>query len=276
MYVYKTTNLINNKIYIGISKKASSENIRYLGSGKSFKKAVAKYGRDNFKKEIIIEDINFTYKDLQRLEVFLIDIFDARDNLIGYNISIGGDGNVGESNGMFGKTHSKETVAKILETRLHNSKDNSDYGKRSEDTSAKFSKFIIQRNITSPTLPNGHSEKSKLQISETLKQMAIEGNLHKNHAKFTEERKEEYSKKFSGENNPMFGKNHTSEAIDKLKEAIRLRFPPINKIDRDGEIIKEYESITDVALDGYRPDLVKKVLRGENKTHGGFYWEYPS
>jgi hypothetical protein len=60
----------------------------------------------------------------------------------------------------------------------------------------------------------------------------------------------------------------------KLKESIRLRFPPVNKIDTEGNIVKQYESITDVMLDGYRPDLVKKVLRGDNKLHGGYYWKY--
>ena len=276
MYVYKTTNLLNGKIYIGICKKSSTDSIKYLVSGKNFKKAVKEFGRDSFIKEIIVEDSDFMYKDLQRLEVFLIDIFDCRNPLIGYNISIGGDGNVGETNGMFGKTHSKESIERMLETRLINSKNNPNYGKMSEDVLLKFSEFISQRNKENPTLPNGHREETKIQISNTIKQMAKDGKLHKNHAKFTDERKEEYSEMFSGENNPMYGKKHTREAIDKLKEAIRLRFPPVNKIDRDGNIIKEYESITDVTLDGYRPDLVKKVLRGENKTHGGFYWEYPS
>ncbi len=47
MYVYKTTNLINGKIYIGISKKKSKNSLLYLGSGKALKRAVSKYGRKN-------------------------------------------------------------------------------------------------------------------------------------------------------------------------------------------------------------------------------------
>ena len=51
-YVYKTTNNINGKIYIGAH---SSEifNDHYLGSGKSLKNAIKKYGKENFSRSII-------------------------------------------------------------------------------------------------------------------------------------------------------------------------------------------------------------------------------
>jgi group I intron endonuclease len=274
MYVYKTTNLVNEKIYIGISKKSSVNSPRYLGSGKAFTRAVTKYGRENFVKEIMVEDSEFMYKDLQRLEIFLINLFNAQNPIIGYNISKGGDGNDGETNGMFGKTHSKESVEKLLNTRALNSQNNPDYGKMSEDTAKNFSEFMSQRNKDSPTLPNGHSAETISRISNTMKQLALEDKLHKNHVKFTEERKALYSEKFSGENNPFFGKEHTQETKDKIRENIRLRFPSVNKLDFENNILRTYESITDVTLDGYRPDLVKKVLKGENKSHGGFYWKY--
>jgi len=52
IYLYKTTNLINNKIYIGIHKAKTTDNM-YLGSGKRIRYAIKKYGRENFKKEIL-------------------------------------------------------------------------------------------------------------------------------------------------------------------------------------------------------------------------------
>ena len=51
--VYKTTNLLNGKVYIG-KHETYDINDDYLGSGKILKYALKKYGSINFKKEIII------------------------------------------------------------------------------------------------------------------------------------------------------------------------------------------------------------------------------
>ena len=47
--VYKTTNLVNNKIYIGVHK-TSKPNDTYIGSGKILADAILKYGKENFVK----------------------------------------------------------------------------------------------------------------------------------------------------------------------------------------------------------------------------------
>ncbi|TXG82213.1 MAG: hypothetical protein E6R13_05285 [Spirochaetes bacterium] len=51
-YLYKTTNLINNKYYCGIHS-TNNLNDNYLGSGKRLRYSIRKYGKDNFKREII-------------------------------------------------------------------------------------------------------------------------------------------------------------------------------------------------------------------------------
>ena len=49
--IYKTTCLVNYKIYIGQSIRNKNY---YLGSGKLLLKAIKKYGKNNFTKEILI------------------------------------------------------------------------------------------------------------------------------------------------------------------------------------------------------------------------------
>ena len=50
--VYKTTNLLNGKYYIG-KHKTTTPNDYYLGSGLALKNAVKKYGKDQFVKKVI-------------------------------------------------------------------------------------------------------------------------------------------------------------------------------------------------------------------------------
>jgi hypothetical protein len=51
-YLYKTTNLINGKFYVGMHSTNDLED-GYLGSGKRLKYSINKYGRDNFKIEYL-------------------------------------------------------------------------------------------------------------------------------------------------------------------------------------------------------------------------------
>jgi group I intron endonuclease len=85
MIIYKTTNLINGKIYIG---QDLYNNPAYIGSGVLLKKAIKKYGKENFRKDIL-EYCN-SREHLNEREIYWIDIFNSRDLKIGYNISLGG------------------------------------------------------------------------------------------------------------------------------------------------------------------------------------------
>jgi group I intron endonuclease len=88
MYIYKTTNLINGKIYVG--KKESDFDPSYLGSGLLINKAILKYGIENFIVEQI--DDSESVEDLNKKEKFWISELCAQDIAIGYNICEGGEG----------------------------------------------------------------------------------------------------------------------------------------------------------------------------------------
>ena len=121
MIIYKTTNLINNKIYIGKTLKKGKRFEKYFGSGIAIQKAIKKYGIRNFKKEII--EICFNEKKLNEKEIYWISFYNSNNPKIGYNISLGGDGGgivsnytrkklsnacSGEKNGMFGSHRIRE------------------------------------------------------------------------------------------------------------------------------------------------------------------------
>lgn len=87
MQIYKITNLINNKIYIG---KDTTSDPNYFGSGLLINRAFKKYGKENFTKEVI--DIADDFDDLSSKEIYWISQYNSTDKKIGYNIATGGDG----------------------------------------------------------------------------------------------------------------------------------------------------------------------------------------
>lgn len=88
LYIYKTTNNINGKIYIG-QRSYNGDILKdsYLGSGIALKHAVKKYGKLSFSKEILEIVDRTTINDR---EIYWIDFYKARDKEIGYNIHEGG------------------------------------------------------------------------------------------------------------------------------------------------------------------------------------------
>lgn len=80
MIIYCTTNLINGRKYIG---KDSNNNPNYLGSGTYILKAIKKYGKKNFTKEILSTAEN--KKQLIELEEYWINKLDAFNNPLYYN-----------------------------------------------------------------------------------------------------------------------------------------------------------------------------------------------
>ena len=85
-YVYKTVNTLNGKYYIGIHSTANV-NDGYMGSGTYLRNAIQKYGKENFKKEILYSFNSRQEAELQ--EELLVNITVLQDELC-YNLIIGG------------------------------------------------------------------------------------------------------------------------------------------------------------------------------------------
>lgn len=206
--VYKITNLINKKIYIGVHAVTDLEvDDGYMGSGKAIRLAIKKYGKENFKKEILVsfEDAEAAY--LAESLVVDEEFIDRSDT---YNMKCGGIGGTvgsGKKNPMFGKQHSMETKKKISDALC--GENNPNYGKqRSAETKAKLSAANSGENNYNY---GGHlSEEHKAKLSD-----AMMGRI------FAEETKKKMSVAGMGENNSMFGKQHSNESKKKISGAIK-------------------------------------------------------
>ena len=86
--VYKTTNLVNGKIYIG-KHETNNLNDGYLGSGNLIKRAIEKYGEENFKREILFECSSREEMNAKEAEL-VNEEFLKRDDV--YNLKQGGEG----------------------------------------------------------------------------------------------------------------------------------------------------------------------------------------
>lgn len=86
--LYKTTCLLNDKIYIGIHRTKNPHD-NYLGSGREIKRAIRKYGKINFKKEILeILPTEQAMYDREK-EIVTSEFVLREDN---YNVALGGWG----------------------------------------------------------------------------------------------------------------------------------------------------------------------------------------
>lgn len=163
-YIYRITNKVNGKTYIG-QHKYKKLNDRYMGSGKLLAKAKKKYGKENFVKEILVFNV------LRKEHADLLEItFIASERAKGkaeYNIAEGGQG--GSPNK--GKPHSEEWKKKLSDSlkgkkkpprsEEHKGKPGNFKGKHhSEETRRKIAEGNKMKHV---------SEESKRKISAAKK-----------------------------------------------------------------------------------------------------------
>ena len=116
-YIYKTINLLNGKIYIG-QHKSEIFDYSYYGSGKLFSSVFKKYGKNNFKCELL--EWCHSKEELNEREIYYIEKYNAKDSNIGYNLADGGNcWNCNYHQGMLGKHQSEKQKQIAREINSH-------------------------------------------------------------------------------------------------------------------------------------------------------------
>lgn len=178
--VYKHTNKINNKVYIGITSRTAQERWGHNGNNYStsphFFSAIHKYGWDNFEHEILFEEL--TKEEACSKEKELIKKYKANDRRFGYNQTDGGEcftlnedtrrkmslAMMGNKNGL-GKSCSEEKKRKISEAQK--GKIISAETRRRQSEAAKKRKHTSQSKETKEKLRNSYPRMRKVYCVET-------------------------------------------------------------------------------------------------------------
>jgi len=114
--VYETTNLVNNKIYIGVSGTGDP---KYLGSGIALNKAFKKYGKENFVRKTLFSFDNYQEAYAKEQEIVNSEFISSSNN---YNLRIGGRGGFTVTNKAKKMISNKLTGVKFSEERKTNIK----------------------------------------------------------------------------------------------------------------------------------------------------------
>lgn len=209
MIIYKITNKVNGKIYIGQTIGTIQNRWNSHCRNKKFSlitAAINKYGRENFTIEEIAKCE--TREELNMREAMFIYAFGSHKRDIGYNIMEGGDNHT---------THSEETKAIIAE-KARNISDETRKKMSDAKKGKKQSPEVVAKRIKTGRV---WSEESKRKSSEKQKGR-----------KLTEEHKQKLSESKKGKCNPErieamkkanIGRKATPEQKEKYRQAALKR-----------------------------------------------------
>jgi len=202
MYIiYKTTNLINGKIYIGQHLVKNEINLDpwYLGSGTFLFKAIKKYGRDNFKREVLCKILNNDIYKTNKLEEYFINKFDCLR--LGYNII---KGSPFEHNPMMNPDVAAKVSYKLRNGSHHDvsGEKNPNFGNGYKISGDKNPMKNIEVSKRNSELRRGHkrNEEQRKRISDSKRGRGL-GESNSNFGnKWSEEKKRELSEKIKRKN----------------------------------------------------------------------------
>lgn len=214
--IYKTTCLVNGKIYIGqrIIRNQNNLDRWYLGSGTHLKRAVDKYGFDNFQRDIICKVTDNNQAMVDKLEEFFIKKYNSTDLSIGYNILSGTANDFGSGSPMKNPIVVEKVFAKLRGRKG---------AKRSREA---------RKHMSEAAKKSWEDKERRKKASKRMKQMMTE--THKEHLselkkgmKLSDEHKEKISKNhadFKGSNHPLYGVRYKWMTNGKLNKRVPIDF----------------------------------------------------
>lgn len=198
--IYKTTNLINNKIYIGyhFQEKNPYEFDGYFGSGVKLNKAIKKYGSNNFCRETLYV-FTCELSALKKEAEIVNESFLLRKDV--YNLTLGG-GNPPSQKGIPKSELHKQKIGnsqrgKIITDEAKNKISKKLLGRKKPNRS-----FSWRKNLSESLKGKKHSEQSKNKMRE-------------NHSDVSGSKNPMFGK--LGQHNPNFGRKNSSETIEQMK-----------------------------------------------------------
>ena len=224
--IYKTTNLINDKTYIG-QHKCNDVNDNYIGSGILLRRAVEKYGKDNFKKEIIISG-DFTKEEINKFEKCAI-YWERLNGKAEYNIADGGNG--GNLGGVVNRK-----IAEALK------------GKKKPPRSKEHCRRISEANKGKK-----HSEETKRKISEANKGQKLPPPSEEARRKMSEAHK---GKKLSEEHCKKIGESRKGKKYKPYSDDVRQKI-----VESRREIVNKYKEYKENGGDLKWNDFRKKISK---------------
>ena len=218
-YVYAIVNKINLKLYFGShSWEGTGVDKNYYGSGTAIKRAVKKYGKDNF----IVYPIKFynTVEECRSAEQELLTKYNIANNPYCYNLKNGAIGWTsedvkGKNNPMYGRTGEKHP------NYGKRGKGTTNYGKHhTEETRKKISQAHKGKTVS-------EEHRKKLSQAKTGEKHPLYGKRGKDTPRYgkhhTEETRQKMSQAHKGENNPWYGKHLSEEHRLKIAQANKGR-----------------------------------------------------
>jgi len=261
-YLYKITNKVNNKAYIGVTIQHNYQarwrkhinSLNYKEGCPLLKRAMKKHGVDQFEFKIIL--ICFD-EDLVAYEKEYIQKYNTRVPN-GYNILLGGQ--IGD--GHVGFKHSPETIEKIKQKGKEFREKNPNYF---ETYREKHKKSMEHVDFSSAV-------KNSIKFQQAMEERRKNGIFRKGRGNVLSE---ETKKKLS-ESLKLHYKNNTNNIRIRQKDAVRKALSkPIAQYTTENILVKEYRSIAEAdSISGVKKSNIQHALTKETRTAGGFIWKY--